>query len=224
MIANDAADSAEGPKAAGRGLWRRLARFVQQGYDDFDRTANFVPSSRFLVDAMIDAAPIAEAKVVVELGPGTGAITSALLKAMRRDAVLCTIECDALMHDELVAHVGDTRLDAVVGDAQDTESIVAARGLTGKVDAVVSSLGLSLLTTEARERIVGATGKVLSPGGVYVQYVYYHARFAVYSPTRGWSRFNARRYLTGRFSSVSRRIVPLNLPPAWVYRCSRPRR
>lgn len=205
-----------------KGFQSRITRFVRQGYDDFDRTANFVPSSSFLVSAMLDAAPIARASTVVELGPGTGAITSALLAVMPRDASLCTIECDALMNDVLVAQVRDRRLDAVLGDAQDTAEIMAKRGLAGKVDAVYSSLGLSLLTTEARERIVGAVASVLKPRGVYVQYVYCHAPYVVYSPTRGWMKFNARPYLEGRFTRVSRRLVPLNLPPAWVYACSNP--
>jgi hypothetical protein len=30
---------------------------------------------------------------------------------------------------------------------------------------------------------------------VFVQYGYLHARVVVYSPIRGWSRFNLQRYL-----------------------------
>jgi phospholipid N-methyltransferase len=202
---------------------RRLGRFLRQGYEDFDRTANFFPSSPFLVDAMVRAAPLASTAAVVELGPGTGAITRKLLEGMRPDAVLCTIECDALMNQELTRHLGDHRLDAVIGDAQDTLAIVTERGLAGQVGVVVSSLGLSLLTDPVRERIVEAAAAVLAPGGLFVQYVYCHARAVVYSPTRGFSRFHARRYLEGKFERVSRRLVPLNLPPAWVYTCARPR-
>lgn len=223
LMRRNAAGSEPRSSPEGRGFRHKIKRFVIQGYEDFDRTANFVPSSRFLVSAMVRAAEVTNARAVLELGPGTGAITSALLSAMPSDAVLCTLECDSLMNDVLVSHVVDPRLRAVVGDAQDADKIIAELGLSGEVGAVVSSIGLSLLTTEARERIMSAVGSVLAPGGVYVQYVYCHARVAVYSPTRGWSRFNARRYLEGRFAKVSRRLVPMNVPPAWVYRCEGPR-
>jgi phospholipid N-methyltransferase len=207
-----------------RGGQRRLGRFIRQGYEDFERTANFFPSSGFLADAVLESAPIGQATAIVELGPGTGAITQKLLRVMRPDAVLCTIEYSPAMNEELVAHMPDRRLDAVIGDARDAEAIVGARGLVGKVDAVVSSLGLSLLDPKTREEIIDAATGVLAPGGVFIQYVYCHTRAVVYNQHQGWYQFHARRFFEGRFARVSRRFVPLNFPPAWVYTCTRPTR
>ena len=54
--------------------------------------ASIVPSSRFLMRRAVRAAHLESARVVVELGPGTGGTTRALLRAMTRDARLVAIE------------------------------------------------------------------------------------------------------------------------------------
>ena len=49
---------------------------------------SIIPSSRFLERRIIRCADVSHAKVVVELGPGTGGTTRALLRAMAPDARL----------------------------------------------------------------------------------------------------------------------------------------
>ncbi|HEY8378975.1 MAG TPA: hypothetical protein VIK91_20930, partial [Nannocystis sp.] len=67
---------------------RAAWRFFMNGWQNWDQTASFVPSSRFLVDALVKAAELPRARAVVELGTGTGTVTEKLLAAMRPDAVL----------------------------------------------------------------------------------------------------------------------------------------
>ena len=59
-----------------------LLKFTQQALSDFQKTAAVAPSSRYLVQAMVEPLPLANAKVVVEFGPGTGAMTRELLRRM----------------------------------------------------------------------------------------------------------------------------------------------
>ena len=47
-------------------------RFFSNGFRYWDQTASFVPSSRFLVDAIVQGAALSRARTVVELGAGTG--------------------------------------------------------------------------------------------------------------------------------------------------------
>src|SRR5690606_9623294 len=67
------------------------------------------PRSRFLERRTVDAAGASSARVVVELGPGTGGTTRALLAAMPADARLVCIEIDPKFADH-VARLGDPRL------------------------------------------------------------------------------------------------------------------
>ena len=86
---------------ASRTTPRSFLTFVRKGITDFHQTASIVPSQRFLVSAMVEAAAPERAKTIVELGPGTGPMTGPLLARMREDARLYTIEIDAPLHAEL---------------------------------------------------------------------------------------------------------------------------
>jgi phosphatidylethanolamine/phosphatidyl-N-methylethanolamine N-methyltransferase len=203
---------------------RAFWTFFRQGFANWDQTASFVPSQRFLVDAMVNGARPERARCIVELGPGVGVITKPLLARMRRDASLYTIEIDPAIHRELVEHVRDPRLHAICGSAEHIRELLAKAGCEGQVDAVVSSLGMSLIPPDVRGRILDAVIECLAPDGVYVQFGYIHTRWLAYSTERGLVPFDYRRYLQARFSDVERKPVPLNFPPAWVFESTHPRR
>jgi phospholipid N-methyltransferase len=203
---------------------RAFWTFFRQGFAKWDQTASFVPSQRFLVGAMVDGARPEEARKIVELGPGVGVITKPLLARMRDDASLYTVEIDPPIHEQLVRNVRDPRLHAICGSAEHIRELLAERGHAGPVDVVVSSLGLSLIPPEVRDRIVDSVAEVLAPDGVYVQFGYIHTRWLVYSTQRGFVPFHYEKYLKARFEEVVKRPVPLNFPPAWVFASRRPRR
>ncbi len=202
------------------GFWT----FFRQGFSKWDQTASFVPSQRFLVDAMVDHARPERAKRIVELGPGIGVMTKPLLSRMRSDARLYTIEIDEPIHQELVRHVSDPRLHPICGSAENIRELLAASGENEKADAIVSSLGMSLIPPTIRDRIVDSITESLTPDGVYVQFGYIHTRWLVYSTERGFVPFDYFRYLKTRFEEVRRLPVPLNFPPAWVFESRGPRK
>lgn len=202
---------------------RAFWTFFRQGFAKWDQTASIVPSQRFLVDAMVEGAAPERAQRIVELGPGVGVMTKPLLARMRPDAELYTIEIDRPIHEQLVRNVRDPRLSAICGSAEHIRELLAERGCTEKVDAVVSSLGMSLIPPSVRDGIVDSVVECLAPGGVYVQFGYIHTRWLVISTERGFVPFDYRRYLESRFAEVRRRPVPLNFPPAWVFESRAPR-
>lgn len=196
---------------------RAFLTFLKQGITKWDQTASLVPSQRFLVNAMVDGARPETAGAIVELGPGVGVMTKPLLRRMRKDARLFTIEIDPPIHEALVRNVRDPRLTAICGSAADIEPLLAQHGFDGKVDAVVSSLGMSLIPGPIREQILDASRRVLAPHGVYVQFGYFHTRHVAYTKDRGWSGFDYEGMLRRHFPRVSKKPVPLNVPPAWCY-------
>lgn len=197
---------------------RSFFTFVKKGITDFHQTASIVPSGRFLVNAMVDAAQPERAKTIVELGPGTGPMTGPLLARMREDARLFTIEIDEPLHNELVRSHDDPRLTAILGSAEHIEELLAERGHTGKVDVVFSSLGMSLIPNEIRQRILESAARVLAPGGTYVQFGYFHTKYVTWTKDEGLKGFDYRGTLERHFGRVTRHPVPANFPPAWVYR------
>lgn len=97
--------------------------------------------------------------------------------------------------------------------------MVKEHGLEGKADAVLSSLGLSLIPDPIRHGILESSRRVLAPHGVYVQFGYVHTKYFVYSRSRGVERFDYYGTLKRYFRSVERSPVPANFPPAFVYVC-----
>lgn len=198
---------------------RAAWRFFMNGWQNWDQTASFVPSSRFLVDALVKAAELPRARAVVELGTGTGTVTEKLLAAMRPDAVLYGVEIDRPLLEATARRLPDPRLRAIHGSAADLVAHLAAAGAEGPVDAIVSCLGMSLLPPDVRDAITEAAARVLAPDGVFVQYGYLHAHVIVYSPRRGFSRFHLGRHLGRYFAEQRRRVVVPNIPPAEVLVC-----
>src|SRR6185369_15745598 len=67
-----------------------------------------IPSSRFLIDAVLEPIDWPQTDILVEYGPGVGTITGEILKRMRPDAKLIIIE----MNKELVSFLRETFKDA----------------------------------------------------------------------------------------------------------------
>lgn len=198
---------------------RAAWRFFMNGWQNWDQTASFVPSSRFLVDALVQGADLARARNVIELGTGTGTVTEKLLGALGPEARLYGVEIDGPLIEATTRRLPDPRFVPIHGSAADLVDLMAAAGCEGPVDAIVSCLGMSLLPPEVRDSVLSAAAKVLARGGVFVQYGYLHAHVVVYSTSRGFSRFHLGEYLGRYFHAQRRQIVVANLPPAEVLVC-----
>lgn len=127
-----------------------------------------IPSSRFLERRVLDAAGVASARTIVELGPGTGGTTRSILARMAADSRLLSIEVNPLLHG-LVDEIDDRRLIAHLGSACDLKEILAQHDLPAP-DAVISGIPFSTLDRELGEALVGATSCALAPGGCFVAY------------------------------------------------------
>jgi phospholipid N-methyltransferase len=197
-------------------------QFMQTGLRQIDKNASLFPSSPFLVEAMIQAAPLDQAKCVVEFGPGTGPVTRAILKAMRPDAHLHAIELDGDLLKIMTKRIADPRLWPIHGSAADAATLVRAGGCKQGASVVFSSLGLALMNDRLRESILAGARAVLASDGVYVQYQYVHGKAVTYQFGQGFSRFDGRAFLKHHFRDVKSRVVIPNMPPALVYSCTGP--
>ena len=130
--------------------------------------ASVIPSSSFLERRVIREAGIADAKVVVEFGAGTGGVTRAMLDAMRPDARLIAIEWTADFIPGL-QRIGDDRLEVINGCASTVRQQLSERGYSG-ADAIVSGIPFSTMPPELCEKIARAIMDALNPGGCFVAY------------------------------------------------------
>jgi phosphatidylethanolamine/phosphatidyl-N-methylethanolamine N-methyltransferase len=145
--------------------------FFRQWLKDPMRTASVAPSGRQLVRMMVAALP-AGARCVVELGAGTGVITEALVAGGIAPDRLLVVEMNTVLHAMLRRRFPAARV--LCADARRLGELVGADGAfgPGRVDAVLSSLGLLAMPRTLQRDIVAAAFAVLRPGGVFVQYTY----------------------------------------------------
>ena len=127
-----------------------------------------IPSSRFLERRVVRLASVSSARTVVELGPGTGGTTRALLRALSPHARLLCIELSPRLH-ELTSRIPDPRLTVHLGSAQSLVEILAQYGLPAP-DAVVSGIPFSTMGDDCGSDILQAVSRVLAPGGRFVAY------------------------------------------------------
>jgi phosphatidylethanolamine/phosphatidyl-N-methylethanolamine N-methyltransferase len=128
-----------------------------------------IPSSRFLERRIVRAADLAEARSVVELGPGTGGTSRALLSAMRADARLLVIEINPRFVELIARSLSDPRLVVQRGDASQLGAILRAHALPAP-EVVVSGIPFSTMPREAGLRVLRAVHEALAPGGRLVAY------------------------------------------------------
>ncbi len=133
------------------------------------QVGSVVPSSRLLEQRLVRNAGIAQARTVVELGPGTGGTTAAFLKAMSPKARLLAIELDPLFHRHLGQSLPDPRLMVELGSAERLAEFLEARRLPAP-DAIVSGIPFSTMPPEVSDRIAATIAQVLPSGGRFVAY------------------------------------------------------
>lgn len=170
-----------------------------------EQVGSVIPSSRFLERRLVQAARVASANVIVELGPGTGGTARALLRAMKPDATLLSIEINPDFV-KVLREVTDPRFIVHEGSALQISRALAAHGLPAP-DVVLSGIPFSTMPGSLGLRIVQAVYDALAAGGVFVAY-----QFRDRVANLG-NRVFGRAYVE---------VELLNVPPMRVYRWQKP--
>src|ERR1039458_4435249 len=108
---------------AGRGF------FFRESLKSLSVTASLFPSSRFLASALLRPIDFDRARVIVELGMGTGAITTEILRRMAPVSVLFAIEVNPAFIAHVRSKVHDPRFVPISGRSERLGSILGKRGI-----------------------------------------------------------------------------------------------
>jgi phospholipid N-methyltransferase len=127
-----------------------------------------IPSSRFLERRIVELSAIDAAHTVVELGPGTGGTTRAILRALPRDSRLCAIEISP-QFVSLLRSNSDPRLTVYHGSAEHIQKALDHHGLSNP-DVVLSGIPFSTMSFALGQRIIRSVWSSLAPGGQFVAY------------------------------------------------------
>jgi phosphatidylethanolamine/phosphatidyl-N-methylethanolamine N-methyltransferase len=161
-----------------------------------------MPSGPGLAAAMAAEIDVAREGPVLELGPGTGVITAAILAHGVEPGRLIAVEYDESFAGALKARFPAIRV--IQGDAFDLARTLDARELA-PFAAIVSGLPLLNFPHAARKQLVEGALARLAPGAPFIQFSY--GMHSPVTPPNGYSVIRAA-------------FVLRNVPPArvWVYR------
>jgi phosphatidylethanolamine/phosphatidyl-N-methylethanolamine N-methyltransferase len=168
-------------------------------------TGAVAPSGRALARAMAEQVPAGGDLPVLELGPGTGVVTAALIERGVAPERIVAVEFNpdfcALIEDRYRG------VNVVQGDAYDLDATLPDR-FRGPYAAVVSSLPLLNRAHDDRVALIASAVARVRPGAGTVQFSYGFRPPVAAVP--------------GRFSVTRTALVLANIPPArvWVYRAA----
>lgn len=166
---------------------------------------SLIPSSRFLVNRLLDQVDWSRAGTIVEYGPGVGTFTGEILRRLGPGGSVVAIDTNRDFARYLARTLRDDRLHVIEGSAADAGENLQERGL-GRADYVISGIPYSTMNPELRERILRTTHELLQPDGA----------FLVYQFTRA-----VLPYLRQVFPHVQQEFEPRNIMPARLFYCHR---
>jgi phosphatidylethanolamine/phosphatidyl-N-methylethanolamine N-methyltransferase len=178
------------------------------------RIGAVAPSSARLAEQV--AAPVAEhgEPLVVELGPGTGAVTKTIQHRLAGRGLHLAVEIDPRFAERLRERFPTVQV--VVADAAELPDLLATLGLP-RAHAIVSGLPWAVLRPDVQQRLMAAVTDGLDPDGAFTTFAYVHSRWTP-------AGLRLRHLLRDTFEEVVLgRTVWANLPPALVYHTRRPR-
>ncbi len=199
--------------------------FFKEFFRNFHTTGAVMPSGRFLAAAL--ARFVREGtdtdRKILEVGPGTGAVTRWIIPAMRDGDRLDLVELNESFAARLRHRFEhDPAFRAIAPQSRVLHCGVEELAATERYDLIVSGLPLNNFSAEAVERILAVMVGLLQPGGTLSFFEYIGIRRLRSLVSRGAERRRLQRIgramdaVLGDHEIARDRIYP-NVPPAWVH-------
>lgn len=173
--------------------------FFRTAVKNFRSTGAVASSSPALLKRLVAPLDGERPLVIVELGPGDGCTTRAILERVHADSRVTAFEINEAFVGKL-GEIEDSRLRVLAEGAERLTEHFAPES----VDYVVSSLPLSMIPKEVKADILRQAQLVLRPEGQFLQYQYALQDYGL---------------LKHYFGLVRVSFTLGNLPPAFVYWC-----
>lgn len=145
-----------------------LPCFIRGFFENPLQVASCLPSSSYLQRKLSSLSCLRNAQTVIELGPGTGETTQALLQALPRQSKLLCIEV-VEEFAEYLQQISDPRLIVENGSALNLNTILK-RNWFASSDVIVSGIPFSTFPPEEGRSLMQSIYRELAPGGAFVTY------------------------------------------------------
>lgn len=171
--------------------------FLQALFSNPRATGAVFPSSKYLAQKMASCIDRSKSGFVLELGPGTGAITKAIISIGVPDNKLIALELAPHFAFQLKEQFPN--ITVIKGDAMYMFELLKNQQ---PIYTIISSLPLRSLSKKDRDIIFSQIPKVLLPGGQFIQFSYSLKKESDFYPKN--------------FKITNSFLVLRNIPPARV--------
>ena len=191
---------------SGRGLAVALSRFVRNG-EAASGAGNKNP---------------ANFRRILEVGPGTGAVTIQIINDMRPQDHLVLVERNEQFVSHLTQRLAEIPAAKALGD-QISLVHAAVEELPDKepFDLIVSGLPLNNFEVDSVQQILSKLSRLLAPGGIlsFFEYVAVCRAKSLVCSSADRERLQGIARVLEDFlkAEVRRDLVLANVPPAWVH-------
>lgn len=193
------------------GLQSRLT-FLREFISKPTAVGAVAPSSTRLAEEMVNWVDWETVHRVVELGPGTGVFTEAIIQKAAPDCRYLAVEINPRL--AAIFHQRFPQLRLAEESVSNLAGICAKESLS-EVDLIVSGLPWASFSSSDQVGYLDAIMSVLAEGGGFCTFAYLQG--LLLAQGRAF-----RRRLHDYFGRVEvSRTVWKNVPPAFVYRCRR---
>ena len=117
-----------------------------------------MPSSKYLAGKMLKEIDFSKADIIIELGPGNGAITHNILAKIKPSTILICFEINDAFYNELTK-IKHPQLIVLKASAEKMLEEIEKLGYN-KVDYIVSSLPLTIIPKEISHNILIESYKI----------------------------------------------------------------
>lgn len=197
--------------------------FFRQFRERFESTGAVAPSSRFLARAMTGPLSRHTGPVrVLEVGPGTGAVTRRIVQLLGPEARFDLVELNERFAELLESKFRDETSYRQVADRSHVHRCpIQDFAADAPYDFIISGLPLNNFPPALVRDIFSVLFELLAPGGVlsYFEYMYVRPLRKMVSGRDERQRLRDLEAIIGPYLAdrrVRRDWVFANLPPAWV--------
>jgi len=201
-----------------------IGLFFREFLRSYHTTGAILPSGRFLAAALARfVAEPAPARRILEVGPGTGAVTRRILAALRPADQLDLVELNERFVEQLrYCLQTEAAFQRVAGRCRVLHGAVEELPRDTVYDLVISGLPLNNFAVADVEKILSAMTGLLKPGGTLSFFEYIAIRRLRALVSRRAQRQRLRGIGKALHSLLSaheirRDWIWLNVPPAWVH-------
>jgi phospholipid N-methyltransferase len=169
-------------------------------------------SSKAMAREMVREIPSDKPVNVVELGPGTGSFTRAIVERLAPGSRFLAVELDGEFVERLRPRWPS--VEFALASAVELEQLVKKRHLQ-PVDHIVSGLPFASLPVDDSRKIMDGIQHTLRPGGTFTTFQYLHGYWM--PPGRTF-----RREMSVRMGAPHRQLVLKNFPISFILTWTRP--